>query len=354
MLLPSFILFAGKRIRIGHHWIFKAAVILFLFVHLFFSYDYKTEKLFEIEHSFTEEDYPKVVSLAEKYPGNNHLVVYLGNIALSKTSQMGDKLFHLRQMFGPEGLFMKNEPVNVATLYGGELYEELKYVNEAGHWYFNGVISNGLNPVLLKHLAVCELVNGNYHIARKYISILAQTLFYRDWAKEYSKFVKSPLLIVSDETMGNLRKYAPYKDFYHDHFDSQLKSLLALYPSNGSAFSYLMAYALLRKDIKSFMDYLPYLKNIRYSRLPVHFEEALLVCKSMRPEMAEEVDRFAISEDTRNRFDMYVSLFESAGNDPEKAYKMLAKDFRNTFWFYLDFIPYSPSEEEANVQLFPY
>jgi hypothetical protein len=49
-----------------------------------------------------------------------------------------------------------------------------------------------------------------------------------------------------------------------------------------------------------------------------------------------------------------VSLFESAGNNPEKAYKMLAKDFRNTFWFYLDFIPYSPSEEEANVQLFPY
>lgn len=317
------------------------------------SYDYKTEKFFEIEYYFTKENYPQVIKLAERYPGNNHLVLFLGNIALSNTQQMGDKLFHFHQIFGPDGLYMKNEPINVSTLYGGALYNHLFYTNEARHWDFNNLIINGDAPATLKKLVVYELVNGNYNVAKKYLMRLSQSIFYRKWALEYYKYLKKPMLIESNDEMAIMRKYFATNDFYHDRFDLQLKALLAMHPDNRAAFDYLISYFLLKKDLNSFMDALAYLKEFRMYILPVHFEEALLVCQSVLPERAREVEAFNIRDETRMRFDQYVQLYSSSGNNPEEIHKKLSKNFKNTYWFYLDFSPYVEPESEPNVQLFP-
>lgn len=319
----------------------------------FISYDSKTEKFFEIEHYFTSENYPQVVKLVGKYPGNDHLVLYLGNIALSRTQQMGDSLFHFRQTFGPDGLYMKNEPINVSTLYGGALYQHLRYLNEARHWDFNSLIINGESPEALKKLVIYELVNGNYNVAKKYLTRLSQTIFYRKWAFEYYKYVKKPLLVEDNQEMATMRKYLATSDFYHDRFDLQLKSLLTMYPDNRAAFDYLVFYSLLKKDLNSFMDALVYLKEFRMYTLPVHFEEALLVCQSVLPERAKDAAAFNIRDETRMRFDQYVQMYSSAGNNPKDTYKKLVKSFKNTYWFYLDFSPYVAPELESNVQLFP-
>jgi hypothetical protein len=265
---------------------------------------------------------------------------------------MGDELFHYQQMFGPEGLFMVNEPINIATLYGNELYDHLRYINEAAHWAFNGLITNKPNPRILKRLAIYELTNGNYQTAKKYLTLLSQTLYYKDWARRYAKYVKEPLLIASDTGISSFRKYAATKDFYHDRFDLQLKSLLSLYPDNKAAFDYLMSYYLLKKDLTSFLNNLAYLRDFRMRQLPVHFEEALLVCKTIMPSRSLEIDRFVIREETKRNFDRYLAISASEG-DGKSAYQMLLKDFKFTFWFYLDFSPSIRSNEESNVQLFP-
>jgi hypothetical protein len=100
---------------------------------------------------------------------------------------------------------MKNEPINVSTLYGGALYQHLFYLNEARHWEFNSLIMNGDSPETLKKLIIYELVNGNYHVAKKYLTRLSQTIFYRKWALEYYKYVKKPLLVENNEEMATMR-----------------------------------------------------------------------------------------------------------------------------------------------------
>ena len=126
-----------------------------------------------------------------------------------------------------------------------------------------------------------------------------------------------------------------------------------MYPDNHAAFDYLVSYSLLKKDLNSFMDALVYLKEFRMYTLPVHFEEALLVCQSILPERAKDAALFNIRDETRMRFDQYVQLYSAAGNNPEETYKKLVKSFKNTYWFYLDFSPYVAPESESNVQLFP-
>lgn len=332
----------------------KAVVVVAALALIGISYDAKTEKLFKIEYYFLQKNDSKVIDLVAKYPEENRLVLHFGNIALSRTSQMGDRLFHFRQSFGPDALYITNVPGNISTLYGGELYGTLLYTNEARHWAFNSLIINGENPRTLKRLTVYELVNGNYAVAKKYLTLLSQTLFYREWALAYYKYVKHPLLISSDEEMALLRKFTVTRDFYHDRFDLQLHSLLALYPDNRPAFDYLIAYTLLRKDLRSFLEALTYLKEFRMYKLPVHFEEALLVCKYILPEKTAEVDNFKISEETKRQFDKYIRIFELTGNNPKNAYKKLAEEFKNTYWFYLDFSPYVTPESVPNVQIFPY
>ena len=317
------------------------------------AYDYKAEKLFEIEYAFYNRDYHKVTELVEKYPGHHHLVLYFGNIALSKTMQMGDKLFHFQQIYGPGGLYMVNEPVNISTLYGSELYRHLSYTGEALHYAYNGLIVNGMTPHLIKQLAVYELVNGNYAVAGKYLHVLSQTVFYRQWAAGYLKYVRSPLLIGSDEEMALMRRFTAYRDFYHDRFDLQLKSLLTLYPDNRAAFDYLVSYYLLKKDMKGFLQTLTYLREFRFQMLPVHYEEALLVCKNIFPEYEDDIEPYRIRHETQEQFEQYLQLFDSARGDLKKARQVLSKQFRHSFWFYLDFSPNYP-DVEPNIQLFPY
>ncbi len=357
ILLLAFLLVISFFNSLTHRFFSKKIGLITLYgisaIIPFISYDNKTEKFFEIEHYFTSENYPQVVKLVVKYPGNDHLVLYLGNIALSRTKQMGDSLFHFRQTFGPDGLYMKNEPINLSTLYGGALYQHLRYLNEARHWDFNSLVINGDAPATLKKLVVYELVNGNYNVAKKYLMRLSQSIFYRKWALEYYKYLKKPMLIESNDEMAIMRKYFATNDFYHDRFDLQLKALLAMHPDNRAAFDYLISYFLLKKDLNSFMDALAYLKEFRMYTLPVHFEEALLVCQSILPERAKEVEAFIIRDETRMRFDQYVQLYSSSGNNPEEIHKKLSKNFKNTYWFYLDFSPYVEPESEPNVQLFP-
>ena len=319
----------------------------------FISYDYKTEKLFEIEYYFYKNDSEEVVRLAKKYPGKSRLVTYWGNISISKQKQTGDNLFELRQFFGQEGLTLKNEPANIVALYNSDLYEHLKYFNEARHWSFESLVINGATPHQIKQLIKYELVNSNYETAKKYLRILSKTIFYRDWAIEYYKYAASPLLINSDDELSAMRRYLAYKDFFHDDMIMRLKALLTLYPDNQAAFDYFMSYALLKKDLDLFLLGMDYIGEFRFRNIPAHYEEALLVCKTIMTGEQEKVSKYTVREETKERFSRYVRLFENARGKEKETFNILAKEFGNTFWFYLDFYPETPeTEDEKNTVLY--
>lgn len=317
------------------------------------AYDNKTEKLFEIEYHFNQKEFDKVVRLVKKYPQKNRLVTYWGNISLSKQHQMGDHLFKFKQWFGQEGLTLKNEPVNIITLYNSALYDHLKYFNEARHWSYESLVVNGATPLQLKQLIKYELINGNYKTAQKYLKILSNTLFYRNWAIDHYKYTQSPLLINSDEEMSAMRRYLAYKDFFQDELIMRLKALLTLYPDNQAAFDYFMSYALLKKDLELFLFGMEYIGEFRFKNIPVHYEEALLVCKSIRKDESKDIEKYTIREDTKQRFLRYVQLFENARGKEQETFHILAKEFGSTFWFYLDFYPNTPETiDNKNVVLY--
>ncbi len=325
--------------------------IVFLLVFTGVSYEFRMEKLLAIEHYFQKEDYKEVVRRAQRYPGNNHLAVYWGNIALSKTNRIGDELFSMRQVYAQTGLTMKGEPVKILSLYGSQVYDHLHYYNEACHWSYESLVTNGATPYQLKKLIQYELVNNNCELAKKYLKLLGQSLFYKEWAKEYYALAVSPLMIDTNDELADMRRYRAYKDFYQDSFAMRLKALLTLYPANRAAFDYILTNALLKKDVRAFLDGLGYLREFPMRSLPRHYEEAILVCESVLPEEKEKLALYAVSDSTRQRFTEYVTLYQNARGKEEEVFKKLSKEFGDTFWFYLDFYPVIDDEQDSKQMM---
>ena len=101
-----------------------------------------------------------------------------------------------------------------------------------------------------KRLAQTNLINGNYEVARKYLTALQKTLFYSDWANETLQLLGNEEAIAKHPEYGRLRK-SVYKDntFFSDHVTpDMLESLYFSNTDNSLAYQYLVAYYILTND----------------------------------------------------------------------------------------------------------
>ena len=91
-------------------------------------------------------------------------------------------------------------------------------------------------------------------MARKYLTALQKTLFYREWANETLPLLGNEKAIAEHPEYGRLRKMS-YKEnfFFGDHVTSDmLKSLFQSNTDNHLAFEYLKAYYMLTGDRENY------------------------------------------------------------------------------------------------------
>jgi hypothetical protein len=94
----------------------------------------------------------------------------------------------------------------------------------------------GCRPQNMKLLVKTSLINGQYRIAENYIRILKNTIYYRNWAKEYEKMVGDTSIIRSHPELENKIKILPRDDFFIflESPQNNLPSLLEVNPANKS------------------------------------------------------------------------------------------------------------------------
>jgi hypothetical protein len=109
-----------------------------------------------------------------------------------------------------------------------------------------------------KRLAQTNLINGQYVVARKYLTALQKTLFYRYWADETLLLLGDEKAIDSHPEYGRLRQYAYKEEFYFsDHVTPEmLQSLYFSNTDNRLAYQYLVAYYLLTGDREGFNHFM--------------------------------------------------------------------------------------------------
>jgi hypothetical protein len=301
------------------------------------TYDFRNEVFLRIDYAVQHEQWDDVLKQSRRYPGSNRLVMYYSNLALYKTGRLADDFFTYPQS-GTSGLWLSWQRNETAPFFGGEIFYELAYNNEAFRWAFEAMEAKGPNPRCLKRLAITSIVNGDNELAKKYLHFLEETLMYRNWARHYMAFVNDPSLVEKDGNMRWRRSMLIQHDFISDinEYDPGLVNLLENHPENRMAFEYRMLTLLLHKDLPAFTAQIGRLKELGYSRIPGLFEEAVLLYAGMNREF-QLPDGFVISAETRDRFRSYATVFTANRQSIPLAEAALRRNFGHTFWYYMQF-----------------
>jgi hypothetical protein len=317
-------------------------VILIFSLTLFFQsriYNPGDADLFKLEKLFYEQDWNGVIKHQEASQSTNLIAQYYYNVALSEKNLLCDRMFFSRQDFATRSIMIPwDSRTSINKIFRGVyFFYTIGLINEAHRWAFESMVIQGYRPENIKLLIKTDLINGHYKIAEKYIYALKKTLHYRSWAKKYEAMLYHPELIQSDPELGEKVNLRPKKDFPINIKNPQTNILFLLQsnPDNKKAFEYKMAWFMLEKNVGGIVNEINKMKEMGYTRIPGHIEEAALFSKANIGPLPD-LGGLKISSETESRFAQYESSLMYIDRNKSSGTSEIQKTMRNTFWYYLD------------------
>ena len=293
---------------------------------------YDSEKETYLKYDFLTRRFQWNAILAEarKDPPRKPYEMASVNLALVKTGN-AHRLFDFYQN-GTDGLLPEYTNDFMHPLIPSEAYFQLGMVNASQRYSFEAqeLIPDFQKSVrAYKRLAETNLINRNYKVAEKYLKTLEKTLFYRDWARSRMAMCGNEAAIDADPGYGYLRSVRLHdRDFLFNRqaMESMLAYLVQENPANHMALEYLLAWDLLDKNLKGFVNFCPF--EGYPGGVPRCYQEAFLLDFADTTQSLDNVPAF-IDRDVVTSFSIFMRE-HSAGTPAET----LAKRFGNTYWYY--------------------
>jgi hypothetical protein len=311
--------------------------------------NFSAEEIMTYDYLVRNNRWNEVIAYADKTPPRNNLSLAMLNLSLAKTNKMGDRMFNFQQN-GVNGLFLPFAKEYVAPMMGSEIFFQLGLVNASQEYSFESMettpnLSKTVRSV--KRLAETNLINGNYEVAGKYLRILEKTIFYRKWAKDSKKYLYNEKKINDHPVWGEKRRWMIKKDFFFkvQNMESTLNMLMREDKSNKMAFQYLMAFYMINKDLRNFMNALPLMEKMNYSKIPVSYQEAIMYIAGLSGKDLMQNIPFRISDETRARMKAYADIYTTRPN----AKELLKTKFSGTYWYYLHYQTIDLGNEKKQV-----
>lgn len=250
---------------------------------LHFSFDRATYELIDYDYLVRTHQWQRIIEKAEKRQASSPMSVSCVNLALAMQGQLCDRLFEFYQN-GAEGLFPTFTRDMTSPLPTAEAFYQLGMVNDAERYAFEAqeaIPNYRKSGRLTRRIAQCEIINGNYGVAAKYLRMLESSLFYRQWAKSQERFLYNSAAVKADPEYGRLRDIRIKR---HDYLfsDQEMDQMLGLLLvdnkkyDNRMAYEYLIAYELLQRDLGRFMRYYPLGRFVQFDHIPYAVQQVLI------------------------------------------------------------------------------
>ena len=227
--------------------------------------NFRAEKVMQYDFMARHQQWNRILETANREKPNNQIGVTVQNLALAMHGVLLDQLFNYNQN-GIAGLLPDVKEDATSPLPTAEAFYQLGMINVAQRTVFEAqeaILDFQKSGRCYKRLAQTNLINGQYEVARKYLTALQKTLFYRDWANETLSLLGDEAAIAKHPEYGRLRKMAYDDDFYFsDHVTPEmLQSLYLRNRDNGLAYQYLVAYFLLTGDQEGYNNFISSIKQ---------------------------------------------------------------------------------------------
>jgi len=315
--------------------LFQGIVFLFLVAAMaLYSYDKKGKSFLLIDHYARFGEWNRVLDMAQKGLPINNIVQCQVNRALYHSGLLCDKMFSMAQLYGGNGLFMRDSRRAAFPLQHSDVFFDLGLMNESEHWAYEAIAAKGDTAWNLQRLVLVYLLEEERDIAAKYLRMLQKTIWHKAWAAEHIEYLSD-----SDDFWANprsqyLRNMMPASDFLVSPTEPELcLEELLNNTQNKMAFEYFMAHCLLEGQIGRFMKHLHRLNYFDYPGIPRHFEETMLIYNQLTGGEGLSLPGKNISEETIRKFNDFNSIRAKHKSSKEAAYEELKK-YRDTYWFY--------------------
>ncbi len=264
-----------------------AVPVLMLLLHML-RYDPRLATVVACRSACKQQRWDDLLEEAKYNPHGDRVLQFMTNYALFHRGRLLDEMFHYPQVCGPRGLVFNfsgrpglgpGQDDVWYTQYNSDLFYEMGHVNAAFRHAYNNLCVHGKTYDNLRRMAECSMVNGNYEMASKYLSILERTLFHRDFARRYTAIIADAA--AADREFHDRRAYLPdVEDNMFGHPAMPFLNLLEARPDNRMAFDYLMAWLLLEKTddaLAQFIENIERFNQAGHNSIPDHCQEAILL-----------------------------------------------------------------------------
>ncbi|KPK44830.1 MAG: hypothetical protein AMJ65_01905 [Phycisphaerae bacterium SG8_4] len=307
-------------------------LLAIVFATVVFSSNREKKTAFSVHHYACHRMWPEVLKAA-RHPTENPFVISAVNRALYHTGRLGYDMFCWPQH--PDVLLPTGEDRILVSWHKFDTQIDLGLMNMAERNLNECTQVFGEHPMILKRLALINMVKANYDSARIYLGALSKTLFHSDWANDYLALLQSDPDLSTDSRIQYLRSVCPEKDYAVIGYSKEkvLLDLLEKNDKNRMAFEYLTAWHMLTRQLEKCVRSIEHLNNFEYPELPVLYEEALLiyVYGTKKP---VQLAGHQLSSKARQQIENFSRIFNSHKRNKQEAFGELARDYGNSYFFY--------------------
>ncbi|MDR2534186.1 MAG: DUF6057 family protein [Tannerellaceae bacterium] len=304
-----------------------------IFLVLYLNYSpQKVENLLKISDEVARGQWAEALQTGERL--QDPIASSYINIALSEQGALGSRMMEFYQP-SSSGLFLEVSPSAGwwTIFFASDAYFHVGDLAMAQHSAMLGMIFSPRerSARLVKRLAEICIISGELQAARKYASMLCNTLFHR---AEGRQLILQAQSAESFPTITNMRRRIHRRDLIRN-FWPPVESLesLALIEENRAARDYLLAFHLLHKNIPAFFNsYTLYYKDSGREPQKV-WAEALLIYLAATGAKADELRSLGISSEIVRSFADYTKAHEASGG----SLNFLRQRFPGTYWVYYHF-----------------
>ena len=186
------------------------AVALVVGVYTFWMKDENFHHELSMQHRISQLDWAGVLDEAAKQQDEpTRAIVMMRNLALSRLGRQGNEMFHYKNgskaYAAPFGM-------RLMLVVGPLMYYQYGMLNFCNRLCMEMGVEFGFRVEDYKLLVNCSLLENDKPLARKYIGLLKQTYFYRDWAEHAESLLGQSQLIAKDSELSPITHMLHYEN----------------------------------------------------------------------------------------------------------------------------------------------
>ncbi len=163
-----------------------------------------------MQHCIERLDWEGVVSEAAAQTDEpTRAIVMMKNLALSRLGRQSTEMYKYRN-----GSKASNAPfgVRMMQVVGMLIYYQYGKINDCARLAMEMGVEYDWRVEYYKYLTRCAILDGDKPLAKKYIHILRQTTYYKEWADKAERLTDHPGLIAKDQEMEPITHMLHYPD----------------------------------------------------------------------------------------------------------------------------------------------